>query len=425
MNRTANILLAFGLSICAEGALYGAGEKRLEMREFRDRMAGAWIGQSAGVAFGAPTEFKFVGKLVPDAAMLKWGPGVINNTFIQDDLYVEMTFIDTLDRRGIDVGCREAGLDFANSAYPLWCANFHGRNNIRKGIPAPASSHPKFHPTTDDIDYQIEADFSGILAPGLPQAAVDFGETFGRIMNYGEGLYAGQFVGALYAAAYFESDRVKVVETAIKAIPAESQYAEMARDMLAWYRADSKDWQGAWKKAVEKYQSKPYLGKRSRDAIEVKINGAMVLLGYLWGEGDMDKTMYISTAGGYDSDCNPSSACGVLGVQLGAKKLAKYMEGFDFQKKWQNTDYDYAKLLGTCEKLVRKIVIKYGGRIEKAADGTECLVIPAVDVKPSAFVRSGDPEPFTGSDKLTDEEKQQIRYLPCKDQGGPSEQVKR
>lgn len=425
MNKTMTGVLTVGLAVCFGCASYRGDERRLAMGEFRDRMAGAWIGQSAGVAFGAPTEFKFAGKLVPESAMPKWTPGLINNTFIQDDLYVEMTFIDTLDRRGIDVSCREAGLDFANSAYPLWCANFHGRNNIRNGIPAPASSHPKFHPTPDDIDYQIEADFSGILAPGLPQAAVDFGETFGRIMNYGDGLYAGQFVGALYAAAYFESDRVKVVEEAVKAIPAESQYAEMARDMLAWYRADPKDWQGAWKKAVEKYQSKPYLGKRSWDAIDVKINGAMVLLGYLWGEGDMDRTMFISTSGGYDSDCNPSSACGVLGVQLGVKKLAKYMDGFDSKKKWQNTDYDYAKLLETCEKLVRKIVVKYGGRVEKAADGTEWLVVPAATTRPSAFVRSGDPAPFAGSDKLTDDEKRQIRYVPCKEQGGPSEPVKR
>ena len=420
MVKALSVMLTVGLTACSGCAMFGKGERRLAMSDFRDRMAGAWIGQSAGVAFGAPTEFKCAGKLVPESGMPKWCPGFINNTFIQDDLYVEMTFIDTLDRRGIDVGSREAGLDFANSAYPLWCANFHGRNNIRNGVPAPASSHPKFHPTPDDIDYQIEADFSGILAPGLPQAAVDLGETFGRIMNYGDGLYAGQFVGALYAAAYFENDRVKVVEAAIKAIPAESRYAEMARDMLAWYRADPKDWQGAWKKAVDKYQSKPFLGKCSFPAIDVKINGAMVLLGYLWGEGDMDKTMFISTSGGYDSDCNPSSACGVLGAQLGAKRLAKYMDGFDFKKKWQNTDYHYAKLLETCERLVRRIVVKYGGRVEKDADGVEWIVVPATATRPSAFVRSSDPAPFTGSDRLTDAEKRQIRYAPCKDQGSGS-----
>ena len=32
------------------------------------------------------------------------------------------------------------------------------------------------------------------------------GEKFGRLMNYRDGLYAGQFVGAMYAAAaFFES----------------------------------------------------------------------------------------------------------------------------------------------------------------------------------------------------------------------------
>ena len=421
MHKTTMVMTAVGAAVLAGCALMRGGERRISMDEFLDRMAGAWIGQSAGVAFGAPTEFRYNNRIIPDKEMPKWRKGLINNTFQQDDLYVEMTFIDTLDRRGVDVSCREAGIDFANSTYRLWCANHNGRNNLRNGIPAPASSHPKFHPTTDDIDYQIEADFSGILAPGLPQAAVDLGETFGRIMNYGDGLYAGQFVGALYATAYFEQDRVKVVEEALEAIPAESRYAEMARDLLAWYLADPKDWQGAWKKANDKYHSKEAVGKTSSWELDVKLNGAMVLLGYLFGEGDMDRTMYISTAGGYDSDCNPSSACGVLGVQLGAKGLAKYLDGFDYAKKWENTDYDYAKLLETCEKLVRKLVVKYGGRVETDGDGVEWLVVPASAPVPSKFVRSCDPEPFTGCDKLTDAERKQIPYAPCWFAGGPSE----
>ena len=152
-----------------------AAERRLPMDEFRDKMEGAWIGQSVGVAYGYPTEFKYKAELVPDKDMPAWKPELVNNTFEQDDLYVEMTFISTLERRGLGVTCREAGIDFANSRYRLWCANENARDNIRYGIAAPASSHPRFHPSPGDIDYQIEADFSGILAPGLPQAAVDLG----------------------------------------------------------------------------------------------------------------------------------------------------------------------------------------------------------------------------------------------------------
>ena len=327
-----------------------------------------------------------------------------------------MTFLDTLLKRGLNVTTRAAGIDFANSAYRLWCANSNARNNLRNGIAAPASSHPKFHPTTDDIDYQIEADFSGILAPGLPQAAVDFGETFGRIMNYGDGLYAGQFVGALYAEAYFETDRVKLVEKALRAIPSESKYAGMVRDMLAWHKSNPACWQAAWTNAVEKYfRTKENIGRVSNAQINVKVNGAMVLLGLLYGDGDMDRTMYIATAGGFDSDCNPSSACGVLGTMIGFKRLeAKYFAKLDRTKKWEFTDFTWDGLVAASDRLVRQIVVKYGGRIEKDASGIERFVLPVVRTRPSAFFDSSAPGPAPSDEKLTDGEREEIRYLPSK-----------
>ena len=425
-NCTLAVFLCAATMFC--GAAWGStrtpAERTITVEEFRDRMTGAWLGQSVGVAYGWPTEFKCNGTIIPADKMPVWKPELVNETFSQDDLYVEMTFIDTLLKRDLDVTTRTAGIDFANSAYRLWCANSNARNNLRNGIAAPASSHPKFHPTTDDIDYQIEADFSGILAPGLPQAAVDFGETFGRIMNYGDGLYAGQFVGAMYAEAYFETDRVRLVEKALKAIPSESKYAGMVRDMLAWHKSNPACWQAAWTNAVEKYfRTKENLGRVSNAQINVKVNGAMVLLGLLYGDGDMDRTMYVSTAGGFDSDCNPSSACGVLGVMLGAKRLAKYAEGFDRTKKWEFTDYDYGRLMEVSERLARKLVVKYGGRIETGADGKERLLIPDSAVKPSAYFDSAAPGPVPANERLTDAERARIRYRPC-DEGAQSEEIK-
>ena len=216
---------ALAMAGCAGDRLFvdGVEMRSISVAEYRDKMAGAWIGQSVGVAYGWPTEFKKSGELFDWDVLPVWKPELVNETFNQDDLYVEMTFINTLDKRGIDVDVREAGIDFANSRYRLWCANANARDNLRRGIAAPSSSHPKNHPSPDDIDYQIEADFSGILVPGMPWRAVKFGEQFGRIMNYGDGLYAGEFVGALYATAYFETDRVKTVEAALRCIPAESR----------------------------------------------------------------------------------------------------------------------------------------------------------------------------------------------------------
>ena len=412
---------------CTGGCLFVGGEKMrsISVAKYRDKMAGAWIGQSVGVAYGWPTEFRKNGELFDWDKLPVWKPELINETFSQDDLYVEMTFINTLDTRGIDVGVREAGIDFANSRYRLWCANANARDNLRRGIAAPSSSHPKNHRSTDDIDYQIEADFSGILVPGMPWRAVKFGEQFGRIMNYGDGLYAGQFVGALYAIAYFETDRVKTVEAALRCIPAESRYAKMVRDMLAWYAADPKDWRKAWKLAVDAYgrDKGPNMGKVSYAAIDVKINGAMVLLGYLWGDGDIEKTMKISTCGGYDSDCNPSTALGVLGVQLGAKAFGEqYVSKLDRSKKWEFTDYTYDGLLAVCEKLTRQLVVSEGGKID-GSGADERFLIPVRDVEVGPLLDSSKPGPG-GDERLTAEEAASIRYLPCKEWGGQSEEKK-
>ena len=306
--------LVFVLSVAVTATVWAETPqfRRLPVKEYRDKMKAGWIGQIAGVSWGAPTEFKFRDQIIPAEAMPKWTPAMINHAFGQDDLYVEMTFLRSMEQYGLDVPIRQAGIDFANSGYPLWCANNAGRTNLRNGIAPPDSSHPQFNRCPNDIDYQIEADFSGLIAPGLPNMAIQLGEKFGRLMNYGDGVYGGQFMGGMYAEAFFETDPVRVVEAGLKCIPEKSQYAEMVRDMLAWFRADPDDWEKTWQLAQEKYRRNPDYQKASNGGIDVKINGAYVLLGLLYGKGDLDQTIIMSCRGGQDSDCNPSSSAGVL-----------------------------------------------------------------------------------------------------------------
>ena len=404
-------------SVAATGA-----ERRISVADYRDRMEAAWIGQVAGVAWGAPTEFKFNWKIIPaDEKCLPkaWRPEMINGAFDQDDLYVEMTFLETLERCGWTVSAREAGIDFANSAYALWHANFVGRDNLRRGIAPPDSSHPAFNKCANCIDYQIEADYSGILMPGYPQGAVILGEKFGRLMNYGDGLHAGQFVGAMYAEAYFERDRVKIVENALKAIPPESRYAEMVRDMLGWYREVPNDWEKAWHLLVGKYGHEK--SRCSKGEIDCTLNGGAVLLGLLWGEGDPDRTILISTRSGFDSDCNPSSAAGILFCSLGKSRLPnRFYEKMDMTKKFSHTLYNFPGLFAVCEKVTREAIVHEGGRIEKDADGMEWLVIPQKSLCPTPYRSWLNPAPQAGS-RYTTAEMSRIKFArdcswgtPCK-----------
>jgi len=382
--------------------------RRLPVAEYRDKMKAGWLGQIAGVSWGAPTEFKFGDRLMPEEALPKWTPGMINNAFGQDDLYMEMTFLRSLEQYGLEVSIRQAGIDFANSKYPLWCANNAGRTNLRRGIAPPDSGHPQFNRCPNDIDYQIEADYSGLIAPGMPNVAVALGEKFGRLMNYGDGVYAGQFIGAMYAEAFFESDVAKVVETGLRAIPAGSQYAEMGRDMLRWYHENPDDWQKTWQWAQEKYRNDPEYQKGSNGGIDCKINGAYVLMGLLYGKGDLDNTIAISCRCGQDSDCNPSSSGGVLFTTLGFAALPeRFTKELDETQVFSHTAYNFPQLLDVCEGLARQGLKTAGGRVEQDAAGNDVFVIPVRPAVPSKLEPSWAPGPIANS-WFTAEEQAQI-----------------
>lgn len=402
------LLTSLALVPCGQGGAAGQEPLRLSVKEYRDKMKGGWIGQMAGVSWGAPTEFRYRDKVMPENEMPKWTPAMINSAFGQDDLYVEMTFLRSMEQHGLGVSLRQAGIDFANSQYPVWCANNAGRTNLRRGIAPPDSGHPQFNRCPNDIDYQIEADYSGLIAPGLPNMAVLLGEKFGRLMNYGDGMYAGQFIGGMYAAAFFENDIVKVAEAGLKSIPEGSQYADMVRDMLKWFRENPDDWEKTWGLAQKKYRENPDYQKGSNGGIDARINGAYVLMGLLYGKSDPDKTITIACRCGQDSDCNPSSAAGVLFATLGFSKLPKrFTQELNEKAVFSHTAYSVPQLIDVCEKLARQAILQAGGRVQKDPAGEEVLVIPVQPVKPSKLELSWNPGPIANS-RFTEAEMAQI-----------------
>lgn len=411
------IILVVGSLQASETPRFIAQEAQyrvLPVAEYRDKMKAGWIGQIAGVAWGAPTEFRWNTRIIPEADVPVWLPEMINDSFDQDDMYVELTFLRTLEEHGLDVCIRQAGIDFANSEYPLWHANVVARNNLRSGIAPPDSGHPYFNQCADDIDYQIQADFSGLISPGMPNMVIELGNTFGRLMNYGDGLYGGLFVGGMYTEAFFETDIRKIIEAGLACIPPDSQYAEMVRDVLQWYEENPDDWIATWHKIEEKYQRNPDYRRHSCSPgefnIDAKINGAYILVGLLYGKGDLDQTIIISMRCGQDSDCNPSNAAGVLFTTLGFSQLpARFTEKLDYTTRFIYTEYNVAELVDVSEMLARQIVLREGGRIETDESGAEYFVIPVRAPIPPPLAQSWNPSPITGS-LFTEEEMAQIRF---------------
>lgn len=351
-------------------SIANAGEITLTKERYLDKCKGAWAGQMIGVCYGSPYEFRSNGKFISEP-LREWRPERVEEAIVQDDCYVEMTFLKAIEDHGLNVTYEQAGRAFAETGYPLWHANHHGRENCRHGVMPPMSGHPLYNRHADDIDFQIEADLFGILCPGLPQESNRLCDVFGRIMNYGDGLYGGMFVSGMYAAAYFEDNDVrKVVEAGLACIPKDSQYHQCISDVMAWHAELPNDWQAVWGKIEDKWQDDVDCAPGDPFNIDAKLNGAYIVVGLLYGRGDFAKTLEIATRCGQDADCNPSNAAGVLGCMKGFKAIGDaYTSGIAAiaDKKFSHTDYSFNSLIPACQSVAERIIQRAGGTISGEA----------------------------------------------------------
>jgi hypothetical protein len=139
--------------------------------------------------------------------------------------------------------------------------------------------------------------------------------------------------------------------------------------VLKWYHQYPGDWKHTWFELQKKWAEDIGCpdGVYSVFDIDAKLNAAYVTLGLLYGKGDFTQTMEVTTRAGQDSDCNPSSAGGILGVILGYEKIPDYwkqglkeIEGMDFKYTTMSLEDAYAASF----KHALKLIEKNGGKIK-------------------------------------------------------------
>jgi len=353
------VAFAIALTSCSRRDM-----RTLSIDQLRDKIAGGWAGKMVGVAYGAPTEFRAQGETYEKE--LKWEPAFVTGSLRQDDVYVQLSFMMAMDEYGIDAPAEKSAESFATASYRLWHANVQARKNFFDGIMPPASGSPEYSLHADDIDFQIEADYIGFMCPGMPQTSNKIADKVGHIMNYGDGVYGGMFVAALYAEAFFETDINKITNRALLSIPAESDYAKCINDVIELYAKYPNDWRTAWKELEMKWGDVDICGALEPFNIDAKLNGAYIVMGLLYGGGDFEKTMEVSIRCGQDSDCNPSNAAAVIGVIRGYSGI---------QDKWKSgiepiadslfifTNYSFNSAVENTLKYAKQLIQESGGII--------------------------------------------------------------
>ncbi|WP_352423862.1 ADP-ribosylglycohydrolase family protein [Proteiniphilum sp.] len=354
------LILFFGISCTTENKEY----RTISIEVLKDKIAGGWAGKMIGVTYGFPTEFVAQGHIFEDS--IRWTPDDIDGSLWQDDLYVQLSFMMTMDKHGVDAPAKEYQKSLATAGFSLFHANAQAQKNYYDSIFPPMSGHPDYNFHADDIDFQIESDYIGFMCPSMPNQAVELADKVGHIMNYGDGYYGGVFVAALYAEAFFESNILSIVEHALKSIPVESDYHRIIKDVILLYEHYPNDWRETWQELENKWGNVKVCGSGTDFNIDAKLNGAYIVLGLLYGEGDYYKTLEITTRCGQDSDCNPSNAMAVLGVMNGLSSFPQDMRESITNigdSTFVNTNYTFNKAVENTYQYAVKFVKERGGEI--------------------------------------------------------------
>jgi hypothetical protein len=408
--------------------------RELDWDTYVDKVQGAWMGKMIGVTFGQPWEFNYLGTSI-GFDITDWplsptrmkdyrarmdnqndyeGPVTseaedqkihINKGFIEasekehpsfgapdnDDIYINLLFLYCLRRYGIDVTPVTVAHEWDAKIRRVWHANEAGLANIRKGILPPLSGNPRYNLHADDIDFQIESDVFGMISPGMPQVSNKFDDRMGHIMNYGDGVYGGMFISAMYTQAFFARNVREIVESGLKAIPAQSQYAQLISDVIRWHDENPNDWLKTWHLVQSKWGEVDHCpdGYKKPFNIDAKLNGGYVVIGLLYGNGDFYKTMNFATRCGQDADCNPANAAGILGALLGAHGIPGEYRDPLHNTYWNKTlaglpdSYEIDVLARDTALVGSKVILANGGQMA-TRNGSLVLLVPVQQPVPPA-----------------------------------------
>lgn len=307
-------------------------------KELLNRISGGWAGQTIGATFGNLRDSTVNHGFVSDQDTIVWLDGHLLKTFqskpgLFDDVYRDLTFVQVIDTVGLNATARTFANAYAYTENLSRHINQVVRYNILKGVGPPDSGHWLNNPHADDIDFQMEADFAGLMSPGMPHTASAICNKVGHIMNYGDGYYGGLYIATLYSLAFVSNDVKYLVEEAIKAIPSRSRFRQCVDDVMRLHKQFPEDWKSTWKVIHTKWSDKTGCPDGAHNELnsDVKLNAASVTLALLYGQGDFLKTFEILITTGADAHCSPASAGGILGVMLGYDNLPAHWKN-DLEK---------------------------------------------------------------------------------------------
>jgi hypothetical protein len=362
----------------------------IKVSELGDKIAAEWIGQMIGNIYGLPHEGKYIAAPGPET----WPYGYTKNldklkkyngAFSDDDTDVEYMYLLQMEKNGPEPSyaeLRDAWMYHIRDR--VWLANRAALGLMHFGYTPPFTGNKNLNPHWYQIDPQLINEVWAVTAPGMVKYAASKSEWAARITSDDWGVEPTIFYGAMYSAAFFEDDIVKLIDIGLKALPAGGRFTTTVKDMIALHNKYPHDWKASRAEMAQKYYiDEPDMTKTIWNA---NLNGACAVLAMLYGEGDFQHTLDLCCAMGFDADNQAATVAGLMGVINGMKGLPKELylpvEGWTqpFNNRYINiTRYDLpdtniSDIIGGTLQMAEDLVLLKGGMIS-GKPGSQVLTI--------------------------------------------------
>lgn len=151
----------------------------------------------------------------------------------------------------------------------------------------------------------IRSELWACVAAGDPARAAGLAWADASVDHCGDGVRAEMFHAALQAAAFVESDRERLLDTALAYVPATSRLGAALRLTRALCR-DDRDWRAIRDEVIARHATGNFT--------DVVCNLCFELIGWYEGGGDFGRALCTAVNCGFDTDCTGATLGALLGI---------------------------------------------------------------------------------------------------------------
>jgi len=271
--------------------------------EYYNKVYGCWLGKNCGGTLGAPLESGWGKEEMFD---VWWYPELREGGIPNDDLELQLIWLQALEDKGLHLKARDL------AEYWLDCVQYNfdeyglHKTNLKKGLLPPISGYHN-NWFKNCMGSPIRSEIWACIAPGLPNVAAAYAYEDAIVDHAGgESVYGEMFNAAMESAAFFISDKEKLLRIALCFIPQECETARAIQNAMKAHK-ERMDWREARDFVLR--------GSFSPIAQYSPVNLGFQTIGLLYGE-DFGDAICKAINCGYDTDCTGATLGAILGIIL-------------------------------------------------------------------------------------------------------------